>query len=64
MIERACAEKKAISVGLLGNAAEILPELLRRVVRPDMRSPTRPLRMTQSTAICPPAGPSRPGTQS
>ena len=35
MIERACAEKKAISVGLLGNAAEILPELLRRGVRPD-----------------------------
>jgi len=35
MIERACAEKKAVSVGLLGNAAEILPELLRRGVRPD-----------------------------
>jgi len=35
MIERACAEKKPVSVGLLGNAAEILPELLRRGVRPD-----------------------------
>ncbi len=27
--------KRAVSVGLLGNAAEILPELLRRSVRPD-----------------------------
>ncbi len=36
MIERSCVEKKPISVGLLGNAAEILPELLRRGVRPDI----------------------------
>ncbi|MBY8824578.1 urocanate hydratase [Sphingomonas colocasiae] len=36
LIEQACAEKRAISVGLLGNAAEILPELYRRGVRPDM----------------------------
>jgi urocanate hydratase len=35
MIARACAEKRAISVGLLGNAAEIFPELVRRGVRPD-----------------------------
>ena len=35
MIERACAEKKAISVGVLGNAAEIVPELARRGVKPD-----------------------------
>ncbi|MCF1504392.1 urocanate hydratase [Afifella sp. H1R] len=35
MIERASKEKKAISVGLLGNAAEVFPELLRRGVRPD-----------------------------
>jgi urocanate hydratase len=35
MIERACAEKKPLSVGLLGNAAEIFPELLARGVRPD-----------------------------
>jgi urocanate hydratase len=28
-------EKRAVSIGLLGNAAEILPELLRRGVRPD-----------------------------
>ncbi|OGT58160.1 MAG: urocanate hydratase [Gammaproteobacteria bacterium RIFCSPHIGHO2_12_FULL_63_22] len=34
-IERHCAEGKAISVALLGNAAEILPELVRRGVRPD-----------------------------
>ena len=35
LIERATRERKAISVGLLGNAAEVLPELLRRGVRPD-----------------------------
>jgi len=35
MIEKSCAEKKPISVGLLGNAAEIVPELYRRGVRPD-----------------------------
>src|SRR5690606_16753538 len=31
----ACAKKQAISVGLLGNAAEIVPELVKRGVRPD-----------------------------
>lgn len=36
IIDQACAERKAISVALLGNAAEILPELLKRGVRPDM----------------------------
>ena len=35
LIDRSIAERKAISVGLLGNAAEILPELLERGVRPD-----------------------------
>jgi urocanate hydratase len=35
MIASACAEKKPLSVGLLGNAAEIFPELFRRGVRPD-----------------------------
>jgi urocanate hydratase len=35
-IERSCKERKPISVGLLGNAAEVLPELLRRGVRPDV----------------------------
>jgi urocanate hydratase len=35
MIERACAERKPISVGVLGNAAELLPELVRRGVKPD-----------------------------
>ncbi|MFN3960246.1 MAG: urocanate hydratase, partial [Parvularculaceae bacterium] len=34
-IARYTKEKRAISVGLLGNAAEILPELIRRGVRPD-----------------------------
>ncbi len=36
MIERSCREKKPLSVGVLGNAAEILPELVRRGVRPDV----------------------------
>ncbi|MDJ0750441.1 MAG: urocanate hydratase [Woeseiaceae bacterium] len=35
IIEEAVASKKAISVGLLGNAAEVLPDLVRRGVRPD-----------------------------
>ena len=34
-IAEATAEKRAVSVGLLGNAAEVLPELVRRGVRPD-----------------------------
>src|SRR6516164_9280699 len=36
MIERACRERMPLSVGLLGNAAEIFPELVRRGVRPDI----------------------------
>ena len=35
LIEGSVESHKAISVGLLGNAAEILPELIRRGVRPD-----------------------------
>jgi urocanate hydratase len=36
IIRDACAAKRPVSVGLLGNAAEILPELVRRGVRPHM----------------------------
>ncbi|MEE4253724.1 MAG: urocanate hydratase [Desulfuromusa sp.] len=36
LIETACGDKQAISVGLLGNCAEILPELVRRKVIPDV----------------------------
>lgn len=36
MIEASHAEGKPISVGLLGNAAEILPEMVRRGIRPDL----------------------------
>ncbi|MCS0496073.1 urocanate hydratase [Ancylobacter sp. MQZ15Z-1] len=36
MIEKSCAEGKPLSVGLLGNTAEILPELVKRGVKPDM----------------------------
>ncbi len=35
LIAEACANKQALSVGLLGNAAEILPEMIKRGVRPD-----------------------------
>lgn len=35
MINRAVADKKAISVGLLGNAAEILPQMVAQGIRPD-----------------------------
>ncbi|MCZ8182531.1 MAG: urocanate hydratase [Beijerinckiaceae bacterium] len=35
IIERSCREKKPLSVALLGNAADIFPELVRRGVRPD-----------------------------
>src|SRR6202166_19471 len=35
MIARSVREKKPLSVGLLGNAAELLPELVRRGVKPD-----------------------------
>ncbi|HEY1836511.1 MAG TPA: urocanate hydratase [Rhizomicrobium sp.] len=35
MIARATSEKRAISVGLLGNAAEILPEMVKRGIKPD-----------------------------
>ena len=35
MMERSCRDKKPISVALLGNAADIFPELVRRGVRPD-----------------------------
>ena len=36
MIAKACAANTPTSVGLLGNAAEILPQLLARGVRPDL----------------------------
>jgi len=35
-IAQAVHEKRAVSIGLLGNAAEIYPELVRRGVRPDL----------------------------
>ena len=35
VIEDAGRQRRAVSVGLLGNAAELLPEMLRRGIRPD-----------------------------
>jgi urocanate hydratase len=36
MIDQACRDRKPVSVGLVGNAADIFPELVRRGVRPDV----------------------------
>ncbi len=36
IIETSCKERKPVSVGLLGNAADIFPELVRLGVRPDV----------------------------
>jgi urocanate hydratase len=36
MIKEACAKGEAVSVGLLGNAADVFPELVRRGERPDI----------------------------
>ena len=36
IINAAVAKKEAVSVGLLGNAAEVFPELVRRGIKPDM----------------------------
>jgi len=36
MIGEACQRKEAVSIGLLGNAAEIFPELVRREAHPDV----------------------------
>jgi urocanate hydratase len=35
LIDEAVQEKKAVSIGLLGNAAEVLPALVKRGVKPD-----------------------------
>jgi len=35
IIDESCKAKKPVSVGLLGNAADVFPELVRRGVRPD-----------------------------
>ena len=35
-IHKYTAQKQAVSIGLLGNAAELLPELVRRGVKPDL----------------------------
>ncbi|MBQ0824224.1 urocanate hydratase [Microvirga terrae] len=35
IIEQSCRDRKPVSVGLLGNAAEVFPEIYRRGIRPD-----------------------------
>jgi urocanate hydratase len=36
IIDKSCRDRRPVSVGLLGNAADIFPELVRRGVRPDI----------------------------
>ena len=36
IIQESCARRTPVSVGLLGNAAELLPEMYRRGIRPDL----------------------------
>jgi urocanate hydratase len=36
IVERSCRDKKPVSVGILGNAAEVFPELVQRGVQPDV----------------------------
>lgn len=49
-IARYCAEGKAVSIGLLGNAAEILPELVRRAQLPTSAQGIRPDLVTDQTS--------------
>ncbi|MBE0624253.1 MAG: urocanate hydratase [Burkholderiales bacterium] len=51
MIERACGEKRAVSVGLLGNAAELMPTILKRA----QMSQLRPSLVTDQTSAHDPA---------
>ena len=49
-IKRYTAEKKAVSIGLLGNAADILPELARRARLPPDQGGIRPDLVTDQTS--------------
>ena len=44
---------EAVSIGLVGNCAEVLPELLRSRTGSPTSSPTRPAPTTRSAATCP-----------
>ena len=63
MIDRWTEAGEAKSVGLLGNAADVFPELQSAAFAP-ISSPTRPARTTRSTAICRRAGPWQNGSES
>ena len=55
-IDEAKSKGEALSVGLLGNCADVLPELVERGITPDVVT-TRPAPTTSSTATCPTACP-------
>ena len=51
MLAEAREERRALSVGLVGNVADVLPELIRRDVVLTC-SPTRPARTIRCMATC------------
>jgi hypothetical protein len=61
MIEMAKRSGRPVSVGLIGNAAEVYREIVDRGIVPTS-SPTRLPRTTRSTAICRSAGASKNGS--
>ncbi len=50
LIQKYTAQKKAISIGLLGNAAELLPELLKRAKLPSSAGGVKPDLVTDQTS--------------
>ncbi len=50
LVQDACARGEALSVGLLGNAAEVFPELARRTIGPESRPGIRPDVVTDQTS--------------
>jgi len=51
LMEDAAGQKTPLSVGLLGNAADVFAELAKRRIRPDAVT-DQTVRMIRSTAIC------------
>ena len=64
MIDRWTRAGEAKSVALIGNAAEVFPELVQRAASGPTSSPTRPRPTIRSTATCRSAGPSATGAPS
>ena len=63
MIDRWTKVGEAKSVALIGNAADVFAELVKRGVRAPTSSPTRPAPMIRFMATCLRAGPSQSGAK-